>query len=206
MMSRYRLPLLCLGIAVVLASSLCGDEVREYDQNGLRYRETKRIVPRPVYETQWVEQTREVHRPTFTTETQATTRTVYVPITEYRTEPVLVGRWNPFVEPRYEYRLVPVTRWETRQETVHVPIVRQQNAAEKQTVKVPVTKMRWENEEFIRREIVGRATGQAPTGDPGATSAAATTAARENPATRRAGGAGGISLKGDPPRYGTSTH
>lgn len=209
MMSRCKLAVICLALVPALTADLAGDEVTEYDQNGLRYRETKRIVPRPVYETQWVEQTREVHRPTFTTQSQPTTRTVYVPITEYRTQPVLVGRWNPFIEPYYEYRLVPVTRWETRQETVNVPIVRQQNSAEKQIVKVPVTKMRYENEEFIRREIVGRATGQPATGQPATAqpaSAAASTAARENPTVRRDGRIGGISLQGDPPRYGTSTH
>jgi hypothetical protein len=196
------------GVALVAscAATLSAEEVREYDQNGLRYRETKRIVPRPVYDTEWVEQTREVHKPTFSTESQPTTRTVYVPITEYRTQPVLQGRWNPFIEPYYEYRLVPVTRWEVKQETVNVPIVRQQNVTEKQTVKVPVTKLRYENEEYIRREIVGRATGQPAIG-PGASSPAATTAARENRTTRvdvsSGGSIGGKSLQGDPPRYST---
>jgi hypothetical protein len=205
MSSLLRIGLCCAALISNLATTISGDEVREYDQNGLRYRETKRIVPRPVYDTEWVEQTREVHKPTFSTESQPTTRTVYVPITEYRTQPVLQGRWNPFIEPYYEYRLVPVTRWEVKQETVNIPIVRQQNVAEKQTVKVPVTKLRYENEEFIRREIVGRATGQPAIG-PAASSPAASTAARENRTTRMDGSIGGKSLQGDPPRYSTATH
>ncbi|MEX2188598.1 MAG: hypothetical protein WD875_17450 [Pirellulales bacterium] len=187
-------------IAAVMSAGvyLRADNVREYDQNGLRYRETTQIVQRPVYETTWKEQTREVQRPTFTTEQQPTTRTVYVPITEYKTQPVMRGRWNPFVEPYYEYRLVPVTRWEVKQETVNVPIVRQSTTPEKQTVKVPVTTLRYENEEFIRREIVGRALG-----DPAGGSSAANTAARD---THSTGSYGSKSLSGDPPRGGSGRY
>jgi hypothetical protein len=168
------------------------DNVREYDENGLRYRETTRIVQRPVYETKMVEQTREVVQPTYTTDQVPTTRTVYVPITEYKPQPVMRGRWNPFIEPYYEYRFVPVTRWETKQETVNVPVVRQQNKTETHTVKVPVTTMRLANEEYVRREIIGRALGDVPAGGPAAGGAAASTASRS--------GIGGISLKDPPPR------
>ncbi len=181
--------------ALVATVNLPADDVREYDQNGLRYRETTRIVQRPVYETTWKEETREVYRPTFTTEQQPTARTVYVPITEYKSQPVMRGRWNPFIEPYYEYRLVPVTRWEVKQETVNVPVVRQSNTPEKQTVKVPVTTLRYENEEFIRREIVGRALGTPASGG-----SAANMAARETRSTR---GYGSKSLAGDPPRHST---
>lgn len=192
----------CGAMAAALSATVHApaDNVKEYDQNGLRYRETTRVVQRPVYETTWKEETREVQRPVFTTEQQPTTRTVYVPITEYQTQPVMRGRWNPFVEPYYEYRLVPVTRWEVKQETVNIPVVRQSNRVEKQVVKVPVTTLRYENEEFIRREIVGRALGE-----PSGGSSAANMAARENRSSRvdgRYGGVGGISLQGDPPRKG----
>jgi hypothetical protein len=112
---------------------------------------------------------------------------VYIPITEYKPQPVLQGRWNPFIEPYYEYRYVPVTRWETRQETVNIPTVRYENKTETQTVQVPVTTMRLANEEYVRREIIGRALGDAPAGG-----AAASTASRS--------GIGGISLKDPPPR------
>jgi hypothetical protein len=196
MISLLKRSVFCAGVAFALSSIAAADNVREYDQNGLRYRETTRIVQRPVYDTQWVDQTREVYRPTYTTEQKPTTRTVYIPITEYQTRPVMHGRWNPFIEPYYEYRLVPVTRWETRLETVNIPVVRMQNTPEKQTVKVPVTTMRYENEEFIRREIVGRALG-----DPQSGGAAASTAARDN-RTTRLDGIGSKSLQGDPPRYG----
>jgi hypothetical protein len=37
--------------AGVFADNARSDNVREYDENGLRYRETTRIVQRPVYET-----------------------------------------------------------------------------------------------------------------------------------------------------------
>lgn len=184
-------------LALTLASSVAvniafADNVREYDENGLRYRETTRIVQRPVYETKMVEQTREIVQPTYTTDQVPTTRTVYLPITEYKPQPVMRGRWNPFIEPYYEYRYVPVTRWETRQETVNVPVVRQQNKTETQTVKVPVTQMRLANEEYVRREIIGRALGDVPAGGNPTGGAAASTAARTN--------YGGISLKDPPPR------
>jgi hypothetical protein len=169
--------------SAALASAGLADNVREYDENGLRYRETTRIVQRPVYETKMMDQT--VERPSYKVDQVPTTRTVYIPITEYKQQPVMRGRWNPFIEPYYEYRLVPVTRWETKQETVNIPVVRQQAAAEKQVVQVPVTTMRMANEEFVRREIIGRALGDAPAGG-----AAASTASRTAP--------GSISLK-DPP-------
>jgi hypothetical protein len=173
--------------AGVFADNARSDNVREYDENGLRYRETTRIVQRPVYETTIKEEKREVVRSTPVTTQQPSTRTVYIPITEYKPQPVLQGRWNPFIEPYYEYRYVPVTRWETRQETVNIPTVRYENKTETQTVQVPVTTMRLANEEYVRREIIGRALGDAPAGG-----AAASTASRS--------GIGGISLKDPPPR------
>lgn len=186
----------CAAVAAALSATVYSpaDNVREYDQNGLRYRETTRVVQRPVYETAWKEETRDVVRPVYATEQQPTTRTVYVPITEYVTQPVMRGRWNPFAEPYYEYRLVPVTRWEVRQETINIPVVRHEHRVEKQVVKVPVTTLRYENEEFIRREIVGRAIG-------GADGSAASMASRDTGASRQYGSK---TLADDPPR--TATH
>ncbi len=71
-------------------------------------------VPRVAYRPQWV------------TDWQSTSRQVRVPVTERRWEAQWRGRWNPFTQPRLEYRLVERTHIETRNEVVRTPVPRVQ--------------------------------------------------------------------------------
>jgi hypothetical protein len=53
------------------------------------------------------------------------------------------------------YRLMPVTRWETRTETVKVPVTKIDYVAEQQTQHVPVTNTHIAEEKTVRRVAIG---------------------------------------------------
>jgi len=62
-------------------------EVREYVENGVRYRETRSKVMRPVTETRFEERERTVYREQYSTETEEYTRLVNVPVTDTAGKP-----------------------------------------------------------------------------------------------------------------------
>ena len=64
------------------------------------------------------------NRQRYTTELQEVQRTYQVPITEYQWKAETHRSWNPFKAPYVAYRLVPQTRWETRSETVKIPVAK----------------------------------------------------------------------------------
>lgn len=170
------------------------DEVRYYEKDGVTYRETLRLVHRPVSETQLRRSTQTVYVQQRTSELREQLRTWWSPTTEYRCEPYLVGRWNPFVRPYLSTRLVPRTRWEQRTEVVEVPVTRCRLVPESRTVETPVTVRRWVPEEVITRMAVS---GQSPA-----------TVAPLSPTPTLSGKdqIGGVArLDNDPPRQGVST-
>lgn len=116
-----------------------------------------RLVP----ETHYVEQPYTVYTPRTTTEYHASARTVYTPVTEYQWEPYLANRWNPFGSPSVQYRYVPRTRWEMRNEAVHVPITRSELIPETRTQRVAIQKYRVEDVTTTTRVAVRQ-----PTSDP----------------------------------------
>jgi len=97
-----------------------GDEVRYYEQNGVTYCETLRVVgPSAVAPGRGpVSISPRVCREQLTPGTQEAPRASWTLVTEYRLEPYWVNRWNPFAEPYLEYRCVPHSRWERRTEVV----------------------------------------------------------------------------------------
>jgi len=48
-------------------------------------------------------------------------RSITVPVVEYRWEPRVKGRWNPFATPRVEQRLVKRQRWENHIQRIPMP-------------------------------------------------------------------------------------
>jgi len=181
---------------LLLASAFAGighaQDVRYYEKDGLTYAETTRKIQRPITETRFEEQNRTVYRQQCRTEMQETVRSYQVPVTEWRTESYWVGRWNPFVQPYLAQRMVPYTRWETKTETVKVPVVKHQVVAENRVEKVPVYRRRMIEEEQVSRVAIGRAPAA---GDPFARNGAPVVARRER--------LGGVSkLESDPPRQG----
>ena len=59
------------------------------------------------------------------------------PVVEYKWEPRVQGRWNPFRPPTVAYQHVPHTCWEARNEVVHRTNTRTEWVAERRTVEVP---------------------------------------------------------------------
>jgi hypothetical protein len=151
-----------LAWTVACAPSAFGQTVREFEENGIRYLETKQVVQRPIPKTDWREQQQTVYHERYDTQWQTNYRTYLTPVTEYRQELYLANRWNPFAAPYWTYRYVPVTRWETRQEPYSVPIAQRSWVPEQQTVRVPQTTMQVATEEFVTKRAIGPANGAAP--------------------------------------------
>ena len=138
-------------ILFALALPAAADEVRYYTENGVTYRETRRLVQRPVTETRTQQSTRTVYREQWTTEQREYLRVSYVPVTEYRYEQYWAGRYNPFGQPYLAARYVPHTRWEQRSERVTLPVHIRKVTPEAQTVSTPVTASRMVTEELVDR-------------------------------------------------------
>ena len=95
------------------------------------------------------------NRQRYTTELQEVQRTYQVPITEYQWKAETHRSWNPFEAPYVAYRLVPQTRWETRSETVKIPVAKVEVVPEKITRQEPVTTHRIAQEKVITRVAIG---------------------------------------------------
>lgn len=204
-----------LAVAVVTAlagSSIAfGEEVRYYEKDGVTYRETRQVIQRRIPETTYTDQTQTVYRDQYVTQTKDTARTVLTPVTEYRVQPRLVGRWNPFIEPYYVYESVPTVRWESRTEVVPIQTASRQLVPETRTVRTPVTTWRTVEEEVISRVAV--CTTPNTTSSLANTSSSSTGATLAGPlvpvkipASARSESVGGLSrLENDPPRQGANT-
>ena len=92
---------------------------------------------------------------TYTTDMHDSVRTYQVPVTEQQWVPGYQRTWNIFAPPVLSYRLLPVTRWETRTETVRVPITKREYIPEKQVQQVPITNTRLAEEKIVRRVPIG---------------------------------------------------
>jgi len=168
---------------------------KEYEENGIRYLETRRTVQRPLLKTEWDEQQQTVYRERYDTQWQTNYRTHLTPVTEYRQELYLANRWNPFGTPYWTYRYVPVTRWEARQEPYQVPVAQRSLVPEQQTVRIPRTTQQMVTDEHISRVAIGPVNNRS--GDPFASS--------PNAAVARRDGIGGVGkLDGNLPSQGLS--
>jgi len=148
--------------ALALVSSLTisaarADEVRYYEQDGLTYKETRRVIQRPVNEIKYEQRAQTVYREKLNTEMVESSRTYNHPVTEYRWMTVMRGRWNPLVQPYFTQELVPVRYWQPREHIVRTPVQRRELIPEKRVVQVPVSTQRIAQEEVITRVVVGRA-------------------------------------------------
>ena len=180
-------------LTMAVVTNLQADEVRYYQgDDGRTYRETRRVVQRPVSETRIQEREVPIYREQLTTQYLDSHRTYVTPVTEYRWEPQLKGRWNPLVTPYYQHRLVPRTRWETRIEPTQIPVVRREMVADSRIERTPITTRRMVDEEHISRVAVNDGSNSS---DPFASS---TSVARRQQI-------GGVKLDNDPPRRGAST-
>jgi hypothetical protein len=131
------------------------DEVRYYEQNGVTYQETRRRVSRPLVQTALTTQQQTVYRQQLSTEYRDVQRTYYVPITENRVQTYWQRRINPFAPPYLAQKVVPVTRWELRGDTVRVPYTRTDCVPQVVTVQVPTSTQTMVEDEIITRVAVG---------------------------------------------------
>jgi hypothetical protein len=204
-------------LAVAVFTALTGssiasaEEVRYYEKDGVTYRETRQVLQRRIPEVTYTEQAQTVYRDQCITETKDTVRTVLTPVTEYRVQPRLVGRWNPFVQPYFVYENVPTVRWESRTEVVPIQTASRQLVPETRTVRTPVTTWRTVEEEVISRVAVSAtpsttsALASSSSSSTGATLAGPLVPVKI-PASARGDSIGGLSrLDNDPPRQGSST-
>lgn len=139
--------------------------------SGIVYRQVIKTIETPVVETQVSTSQQTVYRPQTVTETRPHSRTVYCPTVEYKWEPRMYGRWNPFRQPSIGYQHVPHAGWEARNEVVHHTSTRTEWVAEHRAVDVPTRVVRMQREQKVEFEPVGRV-GQ-PTGPSGSTEALA---------------------------------
>ena len=160
---RFRTLAAC-GLVCLIGSTEPGksDETRTVTVNGVPYRETYRAVRRPVTGVQWdqKEVTRYVEQ--HTTEMRQMQRPVYVPHVRYEWQARVRDRWNPFVQPSVAYELVPRTHWETRLETVKVPVVRRELVPEKRLVDVPRRTLGFEEQQELVSRVPLPAASAAP--------------------------------------------
>jgi hypothetical protein len=146
-----------------MASAVRADEVRYVDgEDGVRYQETTRVSQRPVSETRYEQREYTTYRERFTTDLQESQRTYQVPVTEQQWVPGYQRSLNIFAPPVLTYRLMPVTRWETRTETVRVPITRRDYIPEKQVQQIPIVTQRLAEERHTSRIPVGTVGGGTP--------------------------------------------
>ena len=144
-------------LSFAAAGRVVADEVRYYEQNGVTYCETRRVVQQRVPQTRIEQRPQTVYRQEFATEVRETPRTYWTPVTEYQTQTYLAGRWNPFATPHFEYRTVPTVRWEQKTEVVRTPVTCQKLVPETKTVSCPVTTWQTIDQEVISRfAVTGR--------------------------------------------------
>jgi hypothetical protein len=125
-------------------------------ETGIVYRKVTKTIETPVVETTVSSSDQTVYRPQTVTETRPHSRTVYCPVVEYKMEPRVYGRWNPFKQPSVGYQNVPHTSWEARNQVVHRTKTRTEWVAERRTVDVPTRVVRMQREQKVDYEPVGR--------------------------------------------------
>ncbi len=187
-MVQIRLAVGVLITSLTVASSLVADDVRTFEENGIKYQETTQTVQRLIPETRYEQREYTNYQPRYTTDMQEVPRTYQVAVTRQEWVPGYQRTWNVFAPPVLSYRLIPVTRLETRSETVRVPVTKQEWIPQKQVQQVPVTNTKLAEEKHVHRVAVGTVQGEGG----GALVA------------NRADGTGGTKLESDPPRTGPS--
>ncbi len=138
-----------------LFATATADEVNYEVKDGVRYQVTRRVVQRPITETRYEQREYTTYRERYTTNMQETQRTYQVPVTQQQWVPGYQRTWNIFAPPVLSYRLMPVTRWETRTETVRIPTTKRDFIPEKAVQQVPITSQRIVEDEIVSRVAVG---------------------------------------------------
>jgi hypothetical protein len=165
MLARIFSPVVCIEtpgkLAVILVLMLSQNVLAQSgyytdDATGIVYQKVTRTIDRPVIQTKVEQQQQTVFRPQTITETSPQTNTIYTPILEYKWEPRVHGRWNPFQRSTVAYHHVPQTRWEARNQVVQRTSTRTEWVAEKRVIDVPRQFVRMERKQEIDYRPIGR--------------------------------------------------
>lgn len=168
----------------LLVPAVRAEDVEYFVKDGIQYKRVRQVTQRPVSETRYESHTYTTHQPRYTTDFQEVQRTYQVPVTEQQWVPGYQRRLNIFAPPVLSYRLMPVTRWETRVQTVRVPVTRTDYVPQQHVTQVPITSQRLAQEEHTHVIAIGPASN-------------GTLTANRNDAI------GGTKLDGDPPQSST---
>lgn len=127
---------------------------------GIVYQQVRRTVDKPVMQTKVESRQQTVYRPQTVTETKPQKRTVFTPVVEYKWEPRVHNRWNPFRSPTVAYHHVPHAHWEQRNDVVQRTTTRTEWIAETRQVDMPTRVVRLQRQEEVDYEPVGRVSPQ----------------------------------------------
>jgi hypothetical protein len=161
-MIHRKLIVASLALGSVLTAALRADDVEYFDQNGVRYQKIRQVTSKPISETRYESRQYTTYHPRYTTDYHDSVRTYQVPVTEQQWVPGYQRTLNIFAPPVLSYRLVPVTRWETRTETVRVPVTKQDYVAQQRVEQVPVTTQRLVQDTHEHVIAIGPSSGSAP--------------------------------------------
>ncbi|MDG2222984.1 MAG: hypothetical protein P8L85_16510 [Rubripirellula sp.] len=165
MLARIYSPVVCIEtpgklvavfVLMLSQSTLAQSGYYTDDSTGIVYQKVTRTIDRPVVQTKVEQQQQTVFRPQTITETSPQTNTIYTPVLEYKWEPRVHGRWNPFQRSTVAYHHVPQTRWEARNQVVQRTSTRTEWVAEKRVIDVPRQFVRMERKQEIDYRPVGR--------------------------------------------------
>jgi hypothetical protein len=184
-MNRAKWIAATLAIGGLALASARADEVTYFEKDGIRYQKIRQVNQRPITELRYEQRESTAYRERYTTDMQETQRTYQVPVTEQQWVPGYQRTWNLLAPPVLSYRLMPVTRWETRTDTVRVPITRRDVIPEKQVQQVPVYNTRYAEEETVRHVAIG-------------------TVGNGTPSVARSDAPSSTKLENDPPREGST--
>jgi len=168
---RLRGTELAVSLLVVCSSAadVWAQDVRLVQQNGTKFVESTETVRQPVVDTTVERQEQTVYREEYITQMRETQQTYFAPVTEYRWEPRVHGRLNPFRPNTVAYHLVPHTRWEPRTHTIRTPVTTRQLRPQTRVVEVPRRRIGFVEQQRTTRTAL--APGSGPAGNATAGSA-----------------------------------
>ena len=154
-MRRIRWAASVLALGALASTAALADDVQYETKDGIRYQVTRTVQPRVLHETKLEPYQTTTVREHYTTEMQEQARTYTVPVTQQQWVPGYQRTLNPFAPPVLTYRLMPVTRLETRTEVVRVPVTKRNLIPETSTTHIPVTKQHVVQDVHEHRVAVG---------------------------------------------------
>jgi hypothetical protein len=149
--TAMRQSILALLISTAMASTASA-QTTYVTEGGVTYRETRRRVVQPIYETAYVQQAPLTYPQPVQTELREQIQTKWVPETRYQARTT----WRPvagFFSPRVPVQeCVPVTVWRPQTQSVQVPVAVQTMSP----VSVPIAPVATQAVRYEQREVVTR--------------------------------------------------